>query len=52
MVTYDDIYLEVTQTERSWQRVGLWLFATGALAFAIGIAIRRAVPYRPKDPVA
>ena len=52
VVTYDDIYLEVTQTERSWQRVGLWLFAAGALAFAVGIAIRRAVPYRPRDPVA
>lgn len=50
VVSYDDIYREVTQTERSWQRVGLYVLAAGLVALIVGTVIRRTVPYRPREP--
>ncbi|MCE2520528.1 MAG: hypothetical protein J4G15_12060 [Alphaproteobacteria bacterium] len=51
-VSFDEIRAEVTQTERSWQRVALVVLAAGLSAILAGFAIRRAVPYVPKDPTA
>ena len=52
VVTYEDIYLETTQTDRSWQDVGIALAVAGLAALALGFAIRRTVPYRPREPTA
>jgi len=52
VVTYQDIYDEVTETDRSWQRVGMWMGGGGIFAMALAWGIRRAVPYRPVDPSA
>jgi len=50
VVTYAEVYDEVTKTDRSWQNVGLYFGIGGALAMGAAWGIRRAVPYRPKDP--
>lgn len=52
VVSFDEIRREVTQTERSWQRVALVVLAAGLAAILTGFVIRRAVPYVPKDPTA
>ncbi len=49
-VSFDEIRAEVTQTERSWQRVALVVLAAGLSAILAGFAIRRAFPYVPRDP--
>ena len=50
VVTYQQIYDETTETDRSWQNVGMWAAIGGILVIAAAWGIRRAVPYRPKDP--
>ncbi|MBC6439809.1 MAG: hypothetical protein GDA49_05235 [Rhodospirillales bacterium] len=52
VVTYQDIHDEVTETDRSWQAVGMYGFGGGVLAILLGYGIRRAVPHVPKDPTA
>ncbi len=49
-VSFDEIRREVTQTELSWQRVALIVLAAGLAAILAGFAIRRAVPWVPRDP--
>ncbi len=51
-VSFDEIRREVTQTERSWQRVALIVLGAGLTAMLAGFAIRRVFPYVPKDPTA
>jgi hypothetical protein len=50
VVTYQDIYDETTETDRSWQNVAFYLFGGGLLVVLMAYGIRRAVPYKPKDP--
>ena len=50
VVTYEQIYDETTETDRSWQAVGLYMGLGGLIAIVLGFAIRKAVPYRPEDP--
>ena len=52
VVTYGEVYDEVTEAGRSWQNVGLYTLAGGALALATGFGIRRTVPYAPREPTA
>ena len=51
-VSFDEIRREVTQTERSWQRVAIIVLAAGLASILTGFVIRRVFPYVPKDPVA
>ena len=51
-VSFDEIRKEVTQTERSWQRVALVVLLAGLTALLAGFAIRRIFPYVPRDPTA
>jgi len=50
VVTYDEIYEEVTATDRSWQNVALIMLGGGLGAVLLAFAIRKAVPYVPRDP--
>ncbi len=50
VVTYDDIYEEVTATDRSWQNVAMIMIAGGLSAVLLAFGIRKAVPYVPRDP--
>jgi hypothetical protein len=50
VVTYDEIYEETTETDRSWQAVGLYMGLGGLIAVVLGWIIRRLIPYRPADP--
>jgi hypothetical protein len=50
VVTYDQIYEETTETDRSWQAVALYIGIGGLIAIVLGYGIRRAIPYRPEDP--
>ena len=52
VVTYDEIYAEVTQTDRSWQRIGLYVVAAGVAAVLLGYGIRRLIPHVPREPTA
>ena len=50
VVTFDEIYEEVTETDRSWQNIAM-IVAAGALAFILlGFLIRKLIPYRPREP--
>ena len=51
-VSFDEIREEVTETERSWQHVALIVLAAGLASILTGFAIRRVVPYVPKEPTA
>lgn len=50
VVTFADIVEETTETDRSWQAVGLYVFGGGLLLLLMGFAIRRAFPYVAKAP--
>ena len=52
VVTYQEIYDEVTETDRSWQGIGLIVFAVGAAMILLAFVIRKLVPYKPRDPKA
>ncbi|MDE0045012.1 MAG: hypothetical protein OXU19_04005 [bacterium] len=52
VVLFDEIRSEVTQTERSWQRVALIVLASGLAAILAGFVTRRVFPYVPRDPSA
>lgn len=52
VVTYQDIYDETTETDRSWQAVGLYMGLGGLIAIVLAWGIRRAFPYVPQDPSA
>ncbi len=50
VVTFQEIYEETTETDRSWQNVGIYLVSGGLLVILLGFGIRRLVPYKAKDP--
>lgn len=50
VVTYQQIFEKVTETDRDWQGVGLVVFAVGAGMIILGYLIRRLVPHKPRDP--
>ena len=52
VVTFEEIYEEATQTDRSWQNVGLYVLGGGFLGLVTAFGIRRAVPYVAKAPTA
>ena len=49
VVTYQEIFDETTETDRSWQAVALYMGLGGLIAIALGWGIRRAIPYRTQD---
>jgi hypothetical protein len=50
VVTFQEIVDETTETDRSWQAVGLYVLGGGLVLLLLAYGIRRAVPYVPKDP--
>tara|TARA_B100000676_G_scaffold267161_1_gene281329 strand:+ start:8876 stop:9406 length:531 start_codon:yes stop_codon:yes gene_type:complete len=51
-ITYEEIYDEVTETDRGWQNVGIYTTLCGLFALVVGFTIRRLIPYVPKNPTA
>ncbi len=50
VVTFQEIVDETTETDRSWQAVGLYVLGGGLILLLLAYCIRRAVPYVPRDP--
>lgn len=50
VVTFQEIVDETTETDRSWQAVGLYVLGGGLILLLLAYGIRRAVPYVPRDP--
>ena len=50
MVTFEEIYEEVTETDRSWQNVGLGMGAVALAMVVLAFMIRKLVPYEPRAP--
>jgi len=50
VVTYDEIYDEVTETDRSYQDLGLLVGGIGLAMVVLAFVIRKAVPYKPRAP--
>ena len=50
VVTIQEIVDETTETDRSWQAVGLYVLGGGLILLLLAYCIRRAVPYVPRDP--
>jgi hypothetical protein len=49
-VTYEEIYDEVTETDRSYQQLGMVVGGAGLALIVLGFVIRKAVPYKPRAP--
>ena len=50
VVTYDEIYDEVTETDRSYQDLGMIVGGAGLAMIVLGFVIRKLVPYKPRAP--
>jgi hypothetical protein len=50
VVTYEEIYAEVTETDRSWQDLSTLIGGIALAMLVLGFAIRRLVPYKPRAP--
>jgi hypothetical protein len=50
VVTYEEIYAEVTETDRSWQNLSMVIGAVGLAMVVLGFVIRKLVPYKPRAP--
>jgi hypothetical protein len=50
VVTYEEIYAEVTETDRSWQNLSMIIGAVGLGMVVLAYVIRKLVPYKPRPP--
>lgn len=50
VVTFQEIYEEVTETDRSWQNIAMIMAGAGLAMILLGFLIRKLVPYKPRAP--